>query len=190
METKHLLDRVFGVLKDVRWLWLLIAIALAVGLGVYYRLETKSNDSSLETPVEVESEPHNPIYEIGSFDYDLEVLDTPEKRRQGLSGRLDLPPGKGMLFVFQTPDDYGIWMKDMHFPLDIIWLNSDREVVGLEENVQPDSYPDSFRADAASLYIIEINAGEAAEAGLEIGDTIYCREAQGQKPDCFPNSSR
>ena len=190
MKAKYLLNRAFGAFKGVLWSWLLIAITLAVGLAVYYRIETKPDDLPPGNPVEVESEPHNPIYEIGGFDYDLEVVDTPEERQQGLSDRTHLPPRKGMLFVFQEADDYGIWMKDMNFPLDIIWLDSDQQVVGLEENVQPDSYPESFRADASSLYIIEINSGEATKAGLEIGDTISCQQTREQKPGCFPNSSR
>ena len=205
MNVKDLLDWVFQVSKRVRWPSLLITVALMIGLIVYSRsgieledlfpektvgVEVEQENPQPDTTAEVEAELHNPIYEIGAFEYDLEIVDTPEERQQGLSDRPDLPPKKGMLFVFQTADDYGIWMKDMHFPLDIIWLNSDRQVVGLEENVQPDSYPDSFRADAASLYIIEINAGETADAGLEIGDTISCRQVQEEESDCFPNSRR
>src|SRR5512144_250193 len=56
----------------------------------------------------------------------------PEKAR-GLSGRPGLKPGHGMLFVYEQPQPIGIWMKDMRFPLDIIWVRDGR-IVHLEKN--------------------------------------------------------
>ncbi|OGJ37504.1 MAG: hypothetical protein A2383_00575 [Candidatus Pacebacteria bacterium RIFOXYB1_FULL_39_46] len=67
----------------------------------------------------------------------VEVVNTPESRNRGLSGRERLETD-GMLFVFDRPQIIGFWMKEMKFPIDIIWLNNN-SIVGLERNIQPPS---------------------------------------------------
>lgn len=100
---------------------------------------------------------------------DLEIVKTEESRRMGLSGRISLPENSGMLFIFDRPDFYGIWMKDMNFPIDIIWLNENLEVVGLKKNVAPETFPEVFYPDNPAIYVLEINAGLAEKFGLESG---------------------
>src|SRR4051812_48326835 len=56
----------------------------------------------------------------------IEVADTPEARERGPSGRESLPQGSGVLFVFDAPATYGFWMKDMRFPIDIVWLDEEK----------------------------------------------------------------
>jgi len=53
---------------------------------------------------------------------------TPETQEKGLSGRSGLKDDEGMLFVFEKPDKYSFWMKDMNFPIDIIWMGEDMRV--------------------------------------------------------------
>ena len=55
----------------------------------------------------------------------MDLADTPEKRFQGLSGREILEEGTGMLFVFQEERQHTFWMKDMRFPLDMIWITAE-----------------------------------------------------------------
>ncbi|MCX8009506.1 MAG: DUF192 domain-containing protein, partial [Patescibacteria group bacterium] len=69
----------------------------------------------------------------------MELFDTQEKRTRGLSGRDFLPENKGMLFIFEKPDYYTFWMKEMKFPLDFIWIRGD-EIVEITENVKPEDY--------------------------------------------------
>jgi uncharacterized membrane protein (UPF0127 family) len=61
-------------------------------------------------------------------------------------------------------------MKDMNFPLDILWLDDQRQIIGLVENLTPDSYPDVVLPPAPVKYALEINAGLAAKYGWQVGD--------------------
>lgn len=99
-----------------------------------------------------------------------EVVDSPETREQGLSGRKDIPLNHAMLFLFEKPDYYGIWMKDMQFPIDIFWIKNG-VVVDLEENIQP-SYPlYIYKPDVPAEMVLETRAGLAKTNGVIIGDT-------------------
>lgn len=102
----------------------------------------------------------------------LERADTPETREQGLSGRKYLNDLTGMLFVFEGPQPACMWMKDMVFPLDMLWLNQDDKIIKLETNVQPNSYPQTFCAQNTS-FVIELNAGIAQRASLKVGQTLH-----------------
>lgn len=100
--------------------------------------------------------------------FSLERVETNEARAKGLSGRDNLAPGSGMLFVFDSPAKQCIWMKDMKFNLDIVWLDESKKVTKIEKDVRPDTYPASFCADNTK-YVIELNAGDAAKLGMSTG---------------------
>ena len=100
------------------------------------------------------------------------VADTEEKRAQGLSGRAFLPSNTSMLFEFDKPDTHGIWMKDMLFPIDIIWLDKNKIIVNLVSNAEPESYPHVYYPPKESLYVLEIRAGLIKDKNLKIGDEI------------------
>jgi uncharacterized membrane protein (UPF0127 family) len=103
----------------------------------------------------------------------FEIVRTPEAQAQGLSGRRDVPSGYGMLFVFDKADMYSFWMKDMLVPIDIIWLEEDGTIVGIEDSVMPESYPDTtFDAPIPVRLVLELRAGEAQRQGWSVGDTV------------------
>lgn len=108
--------------------------------------------------------------QVGIAIYSLECAITPAERSQGLSGRSGLPENTGMLFVFEKPAIYKFWMKDMKFPLDIIWLDESKRVVFIEKNVSPESYPNYFAPTDDSKYVLEINAGQSDKYGIKVGD--------------------
>ncbi len=91
------------------------------------------------------------------------VAATNEQRTKGLSVKDTLAENEAMLFVFDTAQEHSFWMKDMKFPIDIIWLGSDKTVVHIEHNLQPCSFgafcptykPDNKNA----LYVLETVAG-------------------------------
>lgn len=109
---------------------------------------------------------------INEVNYTLEVAATYDQRVCGLSNKRALGKDEGMLFLFEKADKHGIWMKDMRFAIDIIWMDETYTIVHLEENAQPDSYPEVFTPSTPASYILEINAGQIAELGLSLGDTI------------------
>lgn len=98
-------------------------------------------------------------------------------RSRGLSGRNSLSEGSGMLFIFEKSDRWGIWMKDMRFPLDILWIKDGR-VVDMEEKVQPplagaaNSGIPVYRPDVPADFVLEVNAGFVERNKLKIGDKV------------------
>lgn len=104
----------------------------------------------------------------------VELAKTPNEQKMGLSGRDSMPQGHGMLFVFETESRWGFWMNDMRFSLDIIWFDSNRQVVFIEQNLQPCS-PQScptYVPTANALYVLEVNAGFVQVHGVALGDTF------------------
>lgn len=105
----------------------------------------------------------------------IEKVTTEEERQIGLSKYSKFPAQNGMLFVFDRSDYYSIWMKDMKFPIDIIWLDETMKIVDIEKDVAPETFPESFTPKQKSKYILEVNAGFADKNFLKLGDqgTIF-----------------
>lgn len=93
-----------------------------------------------------------------------DVASTGEQRGKGLAIKDTLAENESMLFVFPEPDDYRFWMKDMKFPIDIIWLDDDGEVIHIEHSLQPcgEECP-TYGPDGNALYVLETVAGFAQE---------------------------
>lgn len=68
---------------------------------------------------------------IGDQVWEVRTASTGPERERGLSGLERLPAGQGMWFVFAGPVSPGFWMKGMHFPIDIVWIGADRQVLGV-----------------------------------------------------------
>ena len=114
-----------------------------------------------------------PTIKIGQAAVSVEIADTPEKRTSGLSGRTALLPNAGMLFVFDNEDYHTFWMKDMNFPLDLIWIGSDMKVVDMFKNATPDTYPKyAFKPDQPAKYVLEINTGWLERNKINLGDEV------------------
>lgn len=109
-----------------------------------------------------------------------EVVNTPASRAKGLSRRSTLPEDEGMLFIFEHPGKYGFWMKDMHFPIDMVWISSDGVVVHVERHVDPSSYneenPRIFVNEPDALYVLELKDGYAEKYGLFLGTKVKLGE--------------
>lgn len=102
----------------------------------------------------------------------VELANTKASRELGLSGRQKMNDDEGMLFAFDEPGRYGFWMKDMEFPLDIVWINENGIVVSIERNLTADTYPKTFINQADASYVLEINAGLAERFGLYLGSKV------------------
>ena len=116
-----------------------------------------------------------PLVTIGAFTWPVELALTGAEQAQGLSGRAELAAGSGMLFVWNQESRRSFWMPDMNFPLDLVWLNGDCAVVQITADAPPQA-PGQSRADLPRYtvdgvqYVLEINAGEAARHGINVGD--------------------
>ena len=100
------------------------------------------------------------------------VADTDATRDKGLGGREGLAKDEGMLFVFDSDDKYGFWMKDMRFPIDILWLSSAGRIVDMRESVSLSTYPVVFEPIAPARYVLELPAGFAEVHNIKIGDEV------------------
>ncbi len=94
---------------------------------------------------------------------DVQVADTQERMTEGLQFQQPLPYNQGMIFVFEEPQVVAMWMKDMQFPLDMIWFDSSGNVIHIEKGLSPcsDNMPcqvyDGGRQD--TKYVLEVTAG-------------------------------
>lgn len=102
----------------------------------------------------------------------VELANTPEKRERGLSSRDLLETGHGLLFIFDTPGTYGFWMKDMRFPIDIVWIDENWQIIAVERNVSPETFPQIFTPEKPIRYALELNAGEAEIFGIDTGGIL------------------
>ena len=103
--------------------------------------------------------------------FQVEVADTPAKRELGLQYRRDLAADRGMIFLFPSESHHSFWMKNTPIPLDMIFINRDRKIVGIVEQAVPFS-TDSRSVPAASQFVLEINGGLAGRYGVKVGDSI------------------
>ncbi len=109
---------------------------------------------------------------VGDKEFKVEVVDTQEKRVKGLSEREYLPIDTVLLFVFDREEKHGIWMKDMNFAIDIIWLDKDYYVVDYMEDVLPETFPDAFYPKEVARYVVEVNGGFIRTHVVEVGDKL------------------
>lgn len=117
---------------------------------------------------------------LGDAVFRAEVVDTDQARQKGLSGRQALPENEVMLFAYEQPDFHGIWMKDMHIDLDIVWLDEEQRVVHIVKNASPDTYPKIFRPEKPAKYIIEMNAGLVERKSITTGQRADFEIIEGQ----------
>jgi hypothetical protein len=106
---------------------------------------------------------------INKIEIPVEILDIPAERTKGLSGREYLAEDTGVLFVFEEPDRYGFWMKEMKFDLDIVWMDQNFKIVHIEEALTPDTYPQIFEPESDTQYVLEVNSGFVEKNKLEVG---------------------
>lgn len=112
-----------------------------------------------------------PVMHIGDIPMRVDIADSDAEREQGLSGRDDLEV-TGMIFVFDASDYHNIWMKDMRFAIDVIWISEDLTVVGITKNLTPDTYPRSFRPPVPVRYLVETKPNYADTFGITVGKTV------------------
>jgi uncharacterized membrane protein (UPF0127 family) len=107
---------------------------------------------------------------IGETKLKILLAKTEEEKVLGLSGKTHIEKDQGMLFVFGENDYHSIWMKDMNFSIDVIWLDNKFQVIDFISDVSPESYPSTFKPKKLAKYILEVNSGFIKENGIKIDD--------------------
>ena len=101
----------------------------------------------------------------------IEHAKSEEELRNGLMHRDHLDIDKGMLFSYQTPANHSFWMKNTIIPLDMIFIDSERTVVGTIQDATPFSL-ESRTVGVNSCYVLETNAGFVTTHGVHVGMTV------------------
>jgi len=160
----------------------LIIVFVVIGFFVFLTIFSLDKEKILELKPEVSSEAEN--LNINKIQYikiadkilKVDIALTPEAQQRGLSGREKLKEDEGMLFIFDHMDKYSFWMKDMNFPLDIIWIAGedlrDLRVVYIKKDAKPESYPETFSPAKNAKYVLEVNALFSEKNNLKEGDKV------------------
>lgn len=109
---------------------------------------------------------------VGDVAVDVSVADEQHERILGLSGTPSLDDFEGKLFIFDHAAKHGIWMKDMLFPIDILWFNNELELIHIEKNVEPRTYPNVFAPQEDARFVLEVNAFFVNTLKIEVGDRL------------------
>jgi len=111
--------------------------------------------------------------EINGKKFKVEIADDDWETREGLSGREKLREDGGMLFVFPKSDYYGFWMKDMKFPIDIIWIDGGK-ITDIKQKapVPAANSLEKYITVVPARYVLEINSGLVEKYGFKIGDKV------------------
>ena len=113
---------------------------------------------------------------INGLPFRLEVADTEDERRIGLSNRSSLGEDAGMLFVFPQEGYWSFWMKNVLIPLDLLFMDSQGKIIAVYPMQTQPGVPDSqltrYESPQAAKYALEINGGLAAALGLRPGMSV------------------
>jgi uncharacterized membrane protein (UPF0127 family) len=133
----------------------------------------QGNATGVETPANSTYRQVNVT--LSNFTLVADIADTNELRSKGLSVKDTLNETEGMLFVFSTEREHSFWMKGMKFPIDIIWIDDDKEVVHVEHSLEPcapNSFCQTYKPDRDSLYVLETVAGFAQRHNVTDGTYV------------------
>lgn len=146
----------------------ILILCLVICLFGFYKLSQKSFSQFDVGTIEI----LNNEYIIDSGN--ILIANSQPLRTQGLSYSTEeeFSAYTGMLFMLDKPEKMGIWMKDMNYPIDIIWINEDFQMIGSLENVSPDTYPEIFYPPDVVMYVLETKAGFVKEKKLN-NDTTF-----------------
>lgn len=148
----------------------IFAVGLLITTAGMVFLSWGTNDSVLLPPTPQGT--YLPLIHIGETTARVHIADTPEEQQKGLSIFDKLPPATGMFFVFDHDDIYGIWMKDMKFSIDIIWIDAEGTIVDIVQHATPESFPQVFTPRAPARYVLEMRSGFVEERNITPIDLV------------------
>lgn len=107
--------------------------------------------------------------------FKVTVAKTNEEKEVGLSQFAKIDEDRGMIFIFDKPDYYSFWMKEMKFPIDIIFINKDK-IVTILEKIEPPTGSETalqiFNPTSPADSVLEINAGLSEKYNFKLGDSV------------------
>lgn len=133
-----------------------------------FKKDTTVNEYSFTKEGELTfyTENNEPIITI-----DIEIADNEYERQKGLMKRKSMEENQGMLFIFNTERMQSFWMVNTFISLDMIFVNSNKEIVTVHKNTKTLS-DQSYPSSAPSIYVVEVNAGFTDKYNIKEGDKI------------------
>ena len=161
---------------------IVILVLLFMGiLLTFNQLRDRELDRSTDTNASLSGQLDQLPRQTASINYtelNLYVTTNSTQVTKGLSDTTELPAGTGMLFYLPHQNQLNFWMRDMNYPIDMLWLDSNRHVVHIEPRVSPDTYPRNFSNPIGkpAEYVLELNSGDADQFDISIGDKLNLHE--------------
>ena len=131
--------------------------AVVVGIAGLVSIPSESKLESVEFPIG--------IIMIDDVPLEVQIADTEPRRVRGLMFQDQLPYDQGMIFVFDKPGLYSLWMLNMQFSLDMMWFDEDGKIVHIEKDVPPCKTPleiatcQSIIPEGQAVYVLEVTSG-------------------------------
>ena len=106
--------------------------------------------------------------------FTVELAETEDKQALGLMFRDSMADDHGMLFLFPVEATRRFWMRNTRIPLDIFYFDAELRLVSVAVDVQPCRTPQcpSYPSEGPAQYVLELNAGKAAELSVRRGDVL------------------
>lgn len=113
------------------------------------------------------------LISINKTVYRADLVEDPNKVNEGFGRQKSLGVDEALLYRYDTDSDWGIQMKNMNFPVDIVWVGSDKRVVDLKQGVKPDAVPyETHKPVVPARYIIGLASGQAKKSGIKVDTQI------------------
>lgn len=110
---------------------------------------------------------------INSYSIDVEIADSPAEYQKGLMFREPLKANEGMIFVFTNEEKRSFWMKNVFFPIDIIFINSEKKVVDIKSSFYPCTKdPCEIYTSKPAKYVLEVPRGFVEKHEVNVGDLV------------------
>lgn len=158
-----------------------IYAAVAFSITFFYNCKdaSKTDNTSLTKEITFKKEGELSLMKANSdsliVKLDIEIADDEYQTQTGLMYRKSMDKDHGMLFIFNNSEIRSFYMKNTEFPLDIIYFNSEKEIISIQKNAKPFNET-SLPSDAPSQYVLEVNGGLADAWNLEKGDKFEYRK--------------
>ena len=150
-----------------------------VGKAVVYGLATTLTFGSGYALIGCDDETKYVKYNVGRVIFDnvwvnSEIVDTPEERERGLMFHRKLKEKEGMLFIFDSEGIYKFWMKNVFFPIDIIWIDSSLSIVYIKRNALPCTTVrcQIYTPSVNAKYVLEVMANFTEKYNIKVGEHV------------------
>jgi len=177
-KSKAAISRNTGVRNTSPYLYVAIIVVVLAAVAVAFILQNKS--SSVKTNTAYSDESNLDFIKEGTLRFlspagkiitqiDIEMALNETEWMMGLMFREELGANQGMLFIYPYEGNHGFWMKNTIIPLDMIFVNSDYEIVTIHKNTEPLSEK-TYPPTEPIQYAVEVNAGFADKYDIKLGD--------------------